>query len=550
MIRLGANLTFSKIKSLKLLKAPEGSGLLVGLASQDGQAGPIKALKGLKELDNSFKVLTQLKGIEGKAGEVRSLLHHSTGLEGLDNYDHLFSFGVGSPKDCFPQNVVSWGGQIGRLIRDQRMDHVDVLVDSLFNPAGSVQGQDAPKDFAGRPHAGGIPSREEFVELLSLGIYLGLYKFDRYKSKKNDKKKSGKDKESALPAIRLISQVLDDKKVGEIIKKAQALAEAVYFTRDLQTTPANDLYPAELARQAQQAGKEAGFSTTVWDEKKLKSEGMNGIMAVGQASAHQPRLIIMDYNGGKKNLPTVVLVGKGITFDSGGICIKPASGMEEMKMDMSGAAAVTGAMYAIAKLGAPVRVIGLVPSAENMINGEATRPGDIYTAYDGQTVEVINTDAEGRLVLADALSYAKSYNPTCVIDVATLTGAVIVALGNAASGVMGNNAALLDGFRKASEKIGEKVWELPLYEEYKDDMRSKCADYRNSGERTAGSQKGGTFLNFFVQDAYPWIHLDIAGTDIPKQQGAHCPPDVGSGIAVRALTEFATNVKSYFKTKE
>ena len=545
MIRLAARLSFSKNKSLKLLKAPEASALVVGLTSQDGKAVPVKALKGVKELDPAFKVLGQVRGIEGRAGEMRALLYHTEGLAGLDGYAHLFSFGVGTPKDCFPQNIVSWGGQIARALRDQKITHADILVDALFQPATSSQAKDAPRDFAGRAHPGGIPSREEFLELLSLGTLLGLYKFDRYKSKKATDK--GKDKEEQLPSIRFVSQFLDDRKANEILKRSSTLAEAVYFTRDLQTTPANDLFPAELARQAQQAGKEAGFHVNVWDEKKLKSEGMNGILAVGKASANQPRLIIMEHNLSKKNLPLVVLVGKGITFDSGGICIKPAAGMEEMKMDMSGAAAVTGAMYALAKMGAPVRAVGLVASAENMINGEATRPGDIYTAYDGQTVEVINTDAEGRLVLADALSYAKSYNPNCVIDIATLTGAVIVALGNAASGVMGNNAALLDGFRKASEKIGEKVWELPLYDEYKDDMRSKCADYRNSGERTAGSQKGGTFLNFFVKDAYPWIHLDIAGTDVPKQQGAHCPPDVGSGIAVRALVEFTSNMKNYFK---
>jgi leucyl aminopeptidase len=225
--------------------------------------------------------------------------------------------------------------------------------------------------------------------------------------------------------------------------------------------------------------------------------------------------------------------------------------MEEMKMDMSGSAAVIGALYALAKLKAPVHVVGLVASAENMPSGSAVRPGDIYTAYDGQTVEVINTDAEGRLVLADALAYAKSLNPNCVIDIATLTGAVIVALGYVSSGLMGNNAALIDGFKKASAKAGEKVWELPLYTEYSDDMKSKVADYRNSGERSAGSQKGGAFLNFFVQDSYPWIHLDVAGTaDTPKGQGAHCPPDVGTAVPMRSLVEFASRVGEYFKSKK
>jgi len=226
--------------------------------------------------------------------------------------------------------------------------------------------------------------------------------------------------------------------------------------------------------------------------------------------------------------------------------------MEDMKYDMSGAASVVGAMIALTRMKANIRAIGLIASAENMPSGKAIRPGDIYRAHDGQTVEVINTDAEGRLVLADALSYAKIYNPTCVIDIATLTGAVIIALGVNATGMMGNNAALIDGYRRASDKAGEKTWELPLLEDYKEDMRSKCADYRNAGSlREAGSQKGGTFLNFFVDGAYPWLHLDVAGTaDTPRGQGAHCPPDVGTAIPVRGLVEFASNIGEYFKTKK
>lgn len=544
MISLNGQLSFVKSKSGKGLSGAAGSALVVGVGSADGKISLVKALKGSKDLDAALKVFSATKGFEGRAGQCLPLLHHSQGLQGMEGYAHLFGFGVGGAAECFPQNVVAWGGALARELRARKIEQADILLDSLYNPAASSGAKDAPRDFAKRPHPGGIPSREEFLELFALGMLLGVYKFTRYKTKPKSEEKK---KPEAPIQLRVLSQLLDEKKSNVILKRVATIAEGVYLTRDLQTTPANDLYPAELARQAQQAGKAAGYNTTVWDEKKLKSEGMNGIMSVGQGSANPPRLIIMEHNASKKNLPTVVLVGKGITFDTGGISIKPAAGMEEMKMDMSGAAAVVGAMYSLAKLGAPVRAIGLVASAENMPSGTATKPGDVYTAYDGQTVEVINTDAEGRLVLSDALSYAKSYSPDCVIDIATLTGAVIVALGNTASGVMGNDGALLDGFRRASEKIGEKVWELPLYEEYKEDMRSKCADYRNSGERTAGSQKGGTFLNFFVQDAYPWIHLDIAGTDIPKGQGAHCPPDVGSGIANRALVEFTSNVKTYFK---
>jgi leucyl aminopeptidase len=199
-----------------------------------------------------------------------------------------------------------------------------------------------------------------------------------------------------------------------------------------------------------------------------------------------------------------------------------------------------------------VRAIGLIASAENMPSGRALRPGDVYTALGGKTVEVLNTDAEGRLVLADALVHAKTYNPDCVIDLATLTGAVTIALGSVTTGLMGNNADLIDAYNKASHNIGERCWELPLYSEYQDDMKSKVADIANIGsDRGAGSQKGGAFLNYFVDGAYPWIHLDIAATaDTPKGQGSHCPADVGTGVPMRGLVEFAEHFEDYFKVKK
>lgn len=540
MTSLKAELSYSKIKALKNLKVAPGSTLIVAMASSDKGAVALKGAQA-KELTPAFDTAASAPGFEGKSGQHSLLIQNTKAFEQLEGYAHLGAFGIGEAKDCFPQNVLTWGGKVAHLVKESKSATVDVLVDSFYQPASTASGKDAPRDFAGRPHPGGIPTREEFVELLALGLHLGLYRFDDYKSKARAEKKKPE-----LTKIRLVSATLDEKKMNELLKRAAILAESVYLTRDLATTPANDLYPAEFAKRAQQVGHAVGFKTTVWDEKKLASENMNGILAVGVGSARPPRFIIMEHNMSKKNLPLVVLVGKGITFDTGGISIKPAAGMEDMKMDMSGAAAVMGAMHGLAKMNAPVRVVGLICSAENMPSDRATRPGDIYTARDGQTVEVINTDAEGRLVLSEALVYAKELNPTCVIDVATLTGAVIIALGAVSSGVMGNDGKLIDGFRKASEKIGEKVWELPLYADYQDDMRSKCADMRNSGNREAGSQKGGTFLNFFVNNAYPWIHLDIAGTDIPKGQGAHCPPDVGSGVATRALIEFAANVKKYF----
>ncbi len=546
MTPLKLTFEFLKVKNFKNVNITDGRPLVLGMASGEQACEPVKSIKANKELDALFASLKGHKGFAGKVGQTLSLYSQSHTFQGIAAYGHLLSLGVGESKHLHSQSALQWGGKLSKLIRDSKANHVDVFVDSFYQPAVSANSKDAAKDFAGRPLASGIPSFEDFVEKLALGIVLGAYEFTKYKSKKKDAKK---EDEKKVPVVRLLSTTLDDRKVSKIIERVGILAESVYLTRDLQNTPAGDMVPADIARAAQDAGKKSGFHVEVWDEKKIKAEGMGGIIAVGQGSDSPPRFIIMEVNASKKNVPTVVLIGKGVSFDTGGICIKPAAGMEEMKMDMSGAASVIGAMNAIAKLKVPYRVVGLVPSAENMINGSATRPGDVYTAHDGQTVEVINTDAEGRLVLADALSYAKKYNPTCVIDMATLTGAVVIALGAQATGMMGNDAELLKGFALASAKSGERVWELPLYPEYGEELKSKVADYRNVGNsREAGSQKGGQFLNFFVEQAYPWIHLDIAATaDTPSGQGDHCPPHSGTGVPVRSVVEFVSNFDTYFK---
>ncbi len=547
MTTVKSSINYINSKSTQALKVPSASALVLGLSCEDSKARPVKSVKSIKVLADAFNVLSNLPAFEGKAASVVSLLEHSEGLKGLSGYRHLIGFGVGSPKDFVPQNILSWGGKLAQVLRSGKYKNVDIQLDSFFNAADSAKSKDAPKDGAGRPTLSGLPSKEEFLEKFVVGYYLALYKFDRYKSKAKDSKKA----EEAPTEVRILSTLVDEKKAKSILEKARILAEAAYLTRDLQTTPGGDMQPAEIARQAQQAGQAAGFHVTVWDEKKLKTENMNGILFVGMGSDAPPRFIIMEHNASKKNLPTVVFVGKGVSFDTGGISIKPSLGMDEMKMDMSGSAAVIGAMYALTKLKAPIRAIGLVASAENMPSGKAGRPGDIYTAHDGQTIEVLNTDAEGRLVLADALSYAKTYKPDAVIDIATLTGAVVMALGHYASGIMGNDSKLIEGFQKASDKTGERTWELPLYDEYANDMKSKIADYRNIGtEKGGGSQKGGAFLNFFVKDAYPWIHLDVAGTaDTPSAQGDHCPPHVGTAVPMRSLVEFALNFEDYFKRK-
>lgn len=554
---LGAELSFLKVnESLPPFKNSTTTTLVVGFGSNEKSPVFVKGLRTSKSLDGILSVASSLKTFEAKPAQTQSLAQHSRGFEGFTQphpYQNLVLFGVGTTKDTIPQNFLSWGGRLASELRSQKFTEADILIDSLYQAGRSVNGDDAPKDFAGRPLLEKIPTREEFFELFATGFLLGLYKFDRYKSSPDGADSKDKSPKNSILKIRFVSSQIDGRRAASLLKDIETICRGVYRVRDLQTTPGGDLPPSEIAKAAQNLGKECDFSVTVWDEKKIKSEGMNGIISVGQGSDNPPRFIIMEHNASKKNLPTVVLVGKGISFDTGGYCLKPAGGMEEMKMDMSGSAAVIGAMSILSELKVPVRVIGLVASAENMISGRATRPGDIYKALDGQTVEVINTDAEGRLVLADALVHAKNYNPDCVIDIATLTGAVTIALGAYTTGMMGNNGDLLETYSRASHKIGERVWELPLYEEYKEDLRSKTADLRNVGtDRGAGSQKGGAFLHFFVKNNYPWIHLDVAATaDTPKGQGAHCPPDVGTGVPTRGLVEFVRNWAADFsKTKK
>lgn len=296
------------------------------------------------------------------------------------------------------------------------------------------------------------------------------------------------------------------------LKTAQALASGIQLTRNLANLPANVCTPHYLAEQAKELAKQFNnLTTTIHDHDALKKMGMGALLAVGQGSQQPPRLVEVHYQGAD-NAPLVVLVGKGITFDSGGISLKPPAGMEEMKFDMAGAASVFGVLRACALLKLPIRVIGLMACAENMPSGSAVKPGDVVTSLSGQTIEITNTDAEGRLVLSDALTYAERFNPDFVIDIATLTGAVIIALGHEYTGMMSNDAELADLLLKAATESQDKTWQLPLDKAYQESLESPIADILNSpAERIAGSIIGGSFLARFTEK-YRWAHLDIAGT--------------------------------------
>ncbi len=321
------------------------------------------------------------------------------------------------------------------------------------------------------------------------------------------------------------------------VRDGRAIAAGENFTRSLATLPGNVATPSGLAERAREMADDVGLECEVFDLARIREERMGGLLGVAQGSDEEPRFIIVRHEGGKPGDRPLVLVGKGITFDSGGISIKPASGMEDMKYDMSGAAAVLGAMRAIAELKVPANVVGLVPTTENMPSGKALKPGDVLTTRSGKTVEIVNTDAEGRLILADALDYARGLDPTATVDLATLTGAVVIGLGHHAAAVMGNDEELVAELKSAGERSGQRCWPLPLWEEYRKQIESDVADIKNSGGRPAGIITAGSFLAEFAPRAH-WAHLDIAGTAYRSEVGASYLRKGATGWPTRLLVEW------------
>ncbi|MFE1856448.1 leucyl aminopeptidase [Streptomyces sp. NPDC002387] len=369
------------------------------------------------------------------------------------------------------------------------------------------------------------------------GTLLGAYSFDTYKENGKNAK-GGKNGKTPLGEVALLGGKPRDKAHKAAVDRAVAVAEELNRARDLINTPPNDLNPAAFADIAQSAAKEHGLKVQVLDEKALTKGGYGGILGVGAGSASAPRLVKLSYTNSKAD-KHLAFVGKGITYDSGGISLKPAGHNETMKCDMSGAAAVFAAVVAAARLGLEVNVTGWLALAENMPSGSATRPGDVLRMYSGKTVEVLNTDAEGRLVLADALWAASQENPDAIVDVATLTGAMMLALGSRTFGIMSND----DGFRTAvhetAQEVGEEAWPMPLPEHLRKGMDSPTADIANMGERMGGGLVAGLFLKEFVGEGITWAHLDIAGPAFNEQGPFGYTPKGGTGSAVRTLVRLA-----------
>jgi leucyl aminopeptidase len=349
------------------------------------------------------------------------------------------------------------------------------------------------------------------------------------------------DKESKNKAISLITiATSSDPALNAGIEKARIIGEATNLSRDIAVEPPNLLTPLTLADRARQMAEGCGLSFEVLDQDRMRQLGMGALLGVAQGSANPPALIVMQYKPENAvSTDHLGLVGKGVTFDTGGISIKPSEGMEKMKYDMAGGAAVIGAMQAIALLKPPITVTGIVPAVENMPGSRAQRPGDIVTSLSGKTIEILNTDAEGRLILADAITYAKQLGCTHLIDTATLTGAIVVALGHASSGVFANNDELLERWMTAAKQAGEKMWHMPLDEEYRDQLKTVYADIQNIGGRWGGACSAAMFLKEFAGDT-PWVHIDVAGTawlDDAKPYLAKGP----TGIPLGSMVNLALN---------
>ena len=487
--------TLPSVAVAKSIGKPRGA--IVFFVPQDGalppSAGPFNT-------DGRLTQAIRVAEFDGKAGVLVNVLAPADGI------DRVLIVGLGKPEEWNEETWLKAGGK-------------------AFAALGKSTSMTVATDLDGERKA---LSAEE-ASGLAMGAMLRAYDFDAYRTKKKDEKKK--------VAITLVSG--DDSALRKAWKQAQAIADGVIFARDLVNEPANMLGPVEFAKKAESL-KKLGCTVTVLDEKKLKTEKMGALLGVAQGSVRPARVAIIEWKGGKAKEKPVAFVGKGVVFDTGGISIKPAAGMEDMKGDMGGAAAVCGVMHALAARKAKVNAVGIIGLGENMPDGNAQRPGDIVTSRSGQTIEVLNTDAEGRLVLADLLDYCEDkFQPQFMVNLATLTGAIIIALGNTHAGLFFNNDQLAERLTGAGLDTRERVWRMPLDAAYDKLLDSKNADMKNIGGRMAGSITAAQFLQRFVKNT-PWAHLDIAGTAMGSPKNEYSQ-GWSSGFGVRLLNKLVAN---------
>jgi leucyl aminopeptidase len=415
----------------------------------------------------------------------------------------------------------------------------DDLDQELFRNVGGLIAKAALKLKSGKLHLQMIEglnfADEEIGVALTEGLVLGSYRFDKYKKA---------DPENKLNPIKeIIIYASKAAPLSKAVARGQIAAIAACSARDMANEPGSHWTPSHFADAGRKLAKKYDLTCKVLGKSAMVKMGMGGIIGVNQGSSQPPKMVVLEYRSGGKKAPTLVLVGKGLTFDSGGISLKPGAGMQDMKYDMCGGAAVMATMQAIGELKPRgINIIGIIPATDNMPGPEALKPGDIITQYNGKTVEVINTDAEGRLILADALAYGvDKFKPTAVVDVATLTGAVIIGLGHHRTGMLSNDDKLADKLMVSGERCGELVWRLPLGDDYQKQLKSEVADLKNIGGRPAGTITAACFLQEFVGET-PWAHLDIAGTAWNYTKKSYVPKGP-SGVGVRALIELIMNWK-------
>lgn len=446
-----------------------------------------------------IRKLVQAKHARGKAGEIIDQFVDA----GHGKLHRLVLVGMGSAKKLEPETVRQAAGRLAKACRKWRAESVAII----------------PPIIGKAPQAGAAVS----------GFLLASFRFEQYKGKVSREK----DDQDGIKSVQLT--IVGGRELRDEIDHARIIADAQNIARTISSRPGNDINPPSLAKLAQKMASELKLGVKVLNERQMQRLGMGGILAVGSASATPPRMIAVEYKPrharGSKPL---LIVGKSITFDAGGISIKPADKMDRMIYDKSGGAIVLGILYAVARLRVPVHVVGILSAAENTLSGRGYRPGDILRMYNGVTVEVTNTDAEGRLVLGDALAWGiETYKPAAVVDLATLTGGVVVALGKTMAGIMGNDDELAGDIQRAADAAGEKIWRLPIGDDQREQMKSDVADIINSANREASPLQGGAFLSYFIPDEphVPWAHLDIAGvSDMEKETPYYSKGATGWGV--------------------
>ena len=473
-----------------------------GMKSPDGETAAVD-----RALGGAVSQLIKQGEIKGKPNEI-TMLHSFGKLPAA----RVVVVGLGKKSDLSVNKVRGAVAETCRWLRSREISTIATV------PQGANINKIGPGDAA---------------QAIAEGALLGTYTFRKHMTKKEDK--PGEIKRlSIVGASRLKSQLEKGADKGRIISEATNLA------RDMVNEPANYMTPTDMAETAAKLAREQGLEITILDLEQMKKLGMGGMLGVSRGSRQPPKFMILNYKGGTAKEPDIALVGKGITFDSGGISIKPSEKLEEMKGDMAGGAAVIAAMVAISQLKPKINVMALIPATENLPDGNALKPGDVLTAMNGKTMEIISTDAEGRLILADALSYAKKHGARKMVDAATLTGACRIALGDICTGAFGNNQELVDRIIAAGNEAGELVWQMPMFDEYGEQNKSDVADVKNVGGRLGGAITAAKFLAEFVDDT-PWVHLDIAGTSLTdKERGYQIKG--ATGVPMRTLVNLVVSL--------